>query len=61
MKFNLIDILNVEAVQIRKIFEDLDKDNILEKILPELTALKGVDRTQKSLHKDNFLKDGIMK
>ncbi len=55
MKFDIIDILNADANQIKKIFDDLDKNGLLEKNLPELTALKGVDNTQKTFHKDNYI------
>ncbi len=54
MKFNIVDILNEQPNQIKKIFEDLDKDGILEKILPELIALKGIDKTKETFHKDNY-------
>jgi poly(A) polymerase len=55
MEFKIIDILNADATQIKKIFEDLDKNGLLKKNLPELVALKGVDNSKASLHKDNFI------
>lgn len=55
MNYNIIDILNVEASQIRNLLELLDKNSILNEFLPELTALKGIDKTKKSLHKDNYI------
>ncbi len=55
MNYNIVDILKVDANQIRSIFELLDKNGILQEILPELTALKGVDNTKESFHKDNYI------
>ncbi|MFM2393857.1 MAG: hypothetical protein RLZZ546_1839, partial [Bacteroidota bacterium] len=48
MNYTFVDILNVEANQIRQILESLDDSGILQEILPELTALKGVDKTKES-------------
>lgn len=54
MDYTFVDILNVDANNIRKILESLDDSGILEEMLPELTALKGVDKTKETFHKDNF-------
>lgn len=54
MNHTFIDILNADASNIRNLFEILDQNGILEEILPELIALKGVDKSKESFHKDNF-------
>ena len=55
MKNNIINILNAAPSNIKNILEQLDRDGILEEILPELTALKGIDKTKSSYHKDNYI------
>ncbi len=60
-----IDIITREriVVELNKILESpkpsvgfllLEKTNLLERILPELTALKGVEEVEGQTHKDNF-------
>lgn len=60
-----IDIVSKEriVVELHKILESptpsigfilLEKSGLLEKILPELTALKGIDEVEGQRHKDNF-------
>lgn len=55
MNYSFIDILNLDAKNIRKVLEALDNDGTLKKMLPELEALKGIDKTKISYHKDNFI------
>jgi tRNA nucleotidyltransferase (CCA-adding enzyme) len=50
-----VDILKVDAKQIKNLFIELDNLGILNELLPELTALKGVDKTKDTFHKDNFI------
>ncbi len=54
MNYNFIDILNADASNIKNMFLILDEKGILSEVLPELIALKGVDKTKESYHKDNF-------
>ncbi len=60
-----IDIISKEriVVELHKILETpkpsvgfrlLEKSKLLERVLPELTALKGVDEIEGQTHKDNF-------
>jgi putative nucleotidyltransferase with HDIG domain len=60
-----IDIITSERIvtEIHKILESenpskgfllLEKTKLLERILPELTALKGIDEVEGQKHKDNF-------
>lgn len=53
--FNIIDLLNVNSGKIKEYIISLDENGILDDILPELTALKGVDNTKESSHKDNYI------
>jgi tRNA nucleotidyltransferase/poly(A) polymerase len=50
----LRQILELDYKQIQPLLLELDKQGILEEILPELTALKGVDIVNGQKHKDNF-------
>jgi hypothetical protein len=50
----LKDILELDYKQVQPLLLELDKQGILEEILPELTALKGVDIVNGQKHKDNF-------
>ncbi len=51
---NILDILNIDSKIIKQTLLDLYQSGVLEKVLPELVNLKGVDKTKKSFHKDNF-------
>lgn len=50
----LKEILELDYKQIQPLLKELDKQGILEEILPELTALKGVDIVNGQKHKDNY-------
>ena len=50
----LKEILELDYNQIQPLLKTLDEQGILEEVLPELTALKGVDIVNGQKHKDNF-------
>ena len=63
--FQRIDIISKEriVIELHKILESpkpsigfllLEKTGLLDVILPEITALKGIDEVEGQLHKDNF-------
>lgn len=52
---NFIDILHIDAKEIKQYLTNLDNNGELNIILPELIALKGVDISKETSHKDNFI------
>jgi len=48
-------ILNSDPKNIYNLLKSLDENNLLNEILPELVALKGVNEKNNKKHKDNFL------
>jgi CRISPR/Cas system-associated endonuclease Cas3-HD len=50
----LREILELDYKQIQPFLKELDKQGILKEVLPELTALKGVEIVNGQKHKDNY-------
>ena len=50
----LKEILELDYNQIQPLLKELDKQGLLTEVLPELTALKGVDIVNGQKHKDNY-------
>ena len=40
---NIIELLNIDANQIKPLLMEMDNVSILEEVLPELTNLKGIE------------------
>ena len=51
---NLNEILELDYKQIQALLISLDEQGILDEVLPELTALKGVEKVDGQSHKDNY-------